>query len=313
MRLLFSYAHLRKHKKILQACCTLGRAGVPIIIDSGAFSAWRSGEPIDVNEYINFLKTHIHGFGPNTEYVALDVIKSPEKSMDNYEVMWRAGLTPAPVWVNGADAAFLKKCASHSNRIFVPGGTVSAQVGVQRLIDARKILPDASLHGLGLTAYPELIQSPGNSFDSSSYYHGPAFGQLEIFTKENGLKQVTLIAFLREQKPLPQWAVRLLKESGISLQDLGTKWFRAGACSGLACISISAHLKLYYLAERLNKLMFFVVMAPMNLIQMLASDSFHSSSAVPVKEAFALASELVKLEKENFPEFLTRITRMAVE
>jgi hypothetical protein len=81
-----------------------------ILLDSGAYSTWRRGCPIDPFTYIDFIRTNLPYI---SMYIALDVIagangrreNNPEAieataraSDRNLQVMLDAGLTPLPVF-----------------------------------------------------------------------------------------------------------------------------------------------------------------------------------------------------------------------
>ena len=59
--------------------------GIPIFMDSGAFSAFTKGKKIDIDEYIEF----INFYGDKLKLIAsLDVINEPLKSYNNYEYIY---------------------------------------------------------------------------------------------------------------------------------------------------------------------------------------------------------------------------------
>lgn len=82
------------------------------ILDSGAYSAWRSGKPIDLEKYCDWLEKNMNWIGP---YVALDVIGpndsevAAEASYKNLLRMHQRGLKPIPVWHAGEDVKWLYK------------------------------------------------------------------------------------------------------------------------------------------------------------------------------------------------------------
>lgn len=85
---------------------------VDFILDSGAFSAWKLGVEIKLDEYCDWLKQNLDWIGT---YVALDVIAphSPEKaakaSWDNWRRMKDKGLDPMPVFHAYEDEKWLGK------------------------------------------------------------------------------------------------------------------------------------------------------------------------------------------------------------
>ena len=86
------------------------KPAVDCILDSGAFSAWRLGKPINIDEYCDFLLTNASWVG---HYVNLDVInpQDPEQaaadSFANLLHMRKRGLRPVPVYHAGEDISWL--------------------------------------------------------------------------------------------------------------------------------------------------------------------------------------------------------------
>ena len=83
---------------------------VKLMLDSGAFSAWRKGKPIDLREYCDFVKAHKDVIAC---CVALDVIdpSNPEyaarQSFDNWLYMRSVGIDARPVFHAREDLKWL--------------------------------------------------------------------------------------------------------------------------------------------------------------------------------------------------------------
>lgn len=81
-----------------------------LVFDSGAYSAWKSGNPINLEEYCDFLTANQEWISHS---VALDVImpSNPEeaakRSYQNYKYMRGRGLRPVPVWHVGESVEWL--------------------------------------------------------------------------------------------------------------------------------------------------------------------------------------------------------------
>ncbi len=77
----------------------------PVILDCGAFSAFRQGVDLNVDDYIAYVRRNsefLHA------YASLDVISgtnghedSAARSYENHQRMKDAGLTPIPVFHQG--------------------------------------------------------------------------------------------------------------------------------------------------------------------------------------------------------------------
>ncbi len=99
--ILLSFASLRRSPR---ASIPTGRFS-SIMLDSGAFSAFRSGKVIDVLEYCEFIERNLDRIDL---YVSLDVIGDAEASMANLRLMESRGLSPMPVFHYGEDFDVLR-------------------------------------------------------------------------------------------------------------------------------------------------------------------------------------------------------------
>jgi hypothetical protein len=89
-----------------------GKQKIDLLFDSGAFSAWRLGKPVDLDEYCAYLHANKQWM---TAYFSLDVINpnNPEEaarqSFENYKYMRKQGLDPIPVLHAQEDIRWLVK------------------------------------------------------------------------------------------------------------------------------------------------------------------------------------------------------------
>lgn len=72
--------------------------GANVYIDSGAFSAWNAGTPIDFDDYVRFLRGL--PFDP-TGYFQLDVVGDRDATIGNLKRMVDAKLKPIAVFQRG--------------------------------------------------------------------------------------------------------------------------------------------------------------------------------------------------------------------
>ncbi len=71
-------------------------------LDSGAFSAFKSGQVVDLAEYTAFCKHHLAADPKLVEVFALDVIGDWRGSRKNTDAMWADGVPAIPVYHYGA-------------------------------------------------------------------------------------------------------------------------------------------------------------------------------------------------------------------
>lgn len=89
--ILLSYHYFPEVERVQQ----LAKAGANIILDSGAYSAFYSGQPIDIDAYADYCKQ----CEPYVErYFSLDAIGDISQSREQHAYLKSRGLDPVPVW-----------------------------------------------------------------------------------------------------------------------------------------------------------------------------------------------------------------------
>lgn len=148
-----------------------------IMLDSGAYSAWKSEKELLIDDYINYIKENTDYID---EYIAFDCIGNPEKTYKNYIKMLDEELNPIPVYHYGSDIFYLEKYLQNTNRIAL-GNTVPIRNKnhvanwINHLISK---YPDSKFHLLGSTSKAIIKNCPGLvSCDSTTYSIRPAMGK----------------------------------------------------------------------------------------------------------------------------------------
>jgi hypothetical protein len=161
-------------------------------LDSGAYSAWRSGKPIDLDKYCDYLLANTDWIG---SYVALDVINpgNPEAaakaSFDNYEHMRARGLDPIPVYHVGEDISWLYRMLDAGASYI--GLSASSLVSRNKVDDWYALawshlvnsegLPIIKAHAFGEGRPASLKQFPWYSADTTSWiYTAQRTGQVTL-------------------------------------------------------------------------------------------------------------------------------------
>lgn len=165
------------------------------MLDSGAYTAWRSKRPVDIQAYIQFIKAHEHTF---PYVVCLDQIpgvfgrtptsaqveKAAEVSLTNFKIMQDALPEMAerliPVYHQGEELQHLEHLVEAGAKYI----GISPTNGVppkQRLSWSRTVLAtlpkDIKTHGFGFsTVHPE--DAVFYSMDSSGWAQGGGYGWL---------------------------------------------------------------------------------------------------------------------------------------
>jgi hypothetical protein len=162
-----------------------------IFLDSGAFTAARQGEAIDVREYTKFARRNLSLLH---QVVNLDLIPDPlmdndeiedvcAKSYKNQQTLRDAGLSPLPV-VHRLDAPIWLERYLEDGEPYIalaPGRQAGAVGWLRRCF---KTIAQASykpkVHGLGVTNSIQLVNFPWSSVDSATWIKQAAVGRLLV-------------------------------------------------------------------------------------------------------------------------------------
>lgn len=158
--------------------------GKRLFIDSGAFSAYTQGIPVDLGAYIKWL--HAHKANVYC-YACLDIINDCEGTRRNYETMVAAGLKPIPVFHVGSPLEELERYCGLTDFVAL-GGSVQLSKRrelLQRWFDScfaivKKFWP-VKVHAFGVTAQWLLERYPFFSCDSSGAIVGGGLGRVLDF------------------------------------------------------------------------------------------------------------------------------------
>jgi len=149
-------------------------------LDSGAFSAWKSGKVISLDDYCSFLKERGDQV---TTYAALDVIGDAEASLKNYLKMRERGLDPLPAFHEGEDLSYLQEYAKHTNYIGLGNIALCNKKQRHKFMDrVFSMFPnpaEVGFHGYGVTD-PDLLRAyPWKTADSTGAYFCAFSGRLQ--------------------------------------------------------------------------------------------------------------------------------------
>lgn len=171
--LMLSYYHDKKIAKMQMK--RFRKLGLHIFLDSGAFSAWKSGVEINIDEYIQYIKDNHIG-----KYIVLDVVGNPEETYKNQKYMESKGLQPIPVFHLGSDFKYLQQLADEEYYYICLGGTVgsSREKRIEFFDKCFNKFPNTYFHGLGMTDPKLMKKYPWFSVDSTTWLIGRKFCKL---------------------------------------------------------------------------------------------------------------------------------------
>ena len=147
------------------------------LLDSGAFTAWKAGNEIHIDDYCNFVENlKIKPW----RYFTLDKIGDPIGTQKNYEIMLKRGFNPIPIFTRGESLSVLEDFYKTSDVVGI-GGLVGTQKnkgfvrGIMRHVGKRMV------HWLGFTDIQFLKYFKPYMCDSSTWESGARYGTLRLY------------------------------------------------------------------------------------------------------------------------------------
>ncbi len=178
---------------------------VDLMLDSGAFSAWNRGTPIDLNKYIGYLKANKHLLH---SYISLDIIPgesgsagrrnrqlkdyevAARGSYENHQKMRAEGLSPIPVFHQGESYSWLERMLKDGEAYISlsPFKDVNLKTRQRWLDRTFAILKGSKVktHGLSATHYIIMRDYPWTSVDSTTWSITPGYGGILVPAHEDG-------------------------------------------------------------------------------------------------------------------------------
>lgn len=139
-----------------------------IMLDSGAWTAFNSGENIRLEDYQKYIQDNRSFI---SSYLSLDVLFDSDRSFSNWQEMKRNGFDPIPVFHYKEDENYLKKYIDHS-KIIGLGGTVP-ESSKTKVAEWVRLLcwqyPEIDFHLLGSSSRKILDSCDLSSVDSSTW------------------------------------------------------------------------------------------------------------------------------------------------
>lgn len=217
-----------------------------VIIDSGAFTAWRSGNPIrleDYGEWALAFRERWQEKMKSLEFINLDVIGDQVATWDNQAKLEQMGLEPVPVVTRGAPMSELRRALDGYDYVCL-GGLVplardrkemrswldkcfSEVMACYRVSSAGEM---PKIHLLGVTQPWVLMRYPAYSTDSSAwvtvlrYGDSPVPGLRKVPRRSEGPAAVAanlhvLRSEIRRFKKMERDATALWASRGVEWED----------------------------------------------------------------------------------------------
>lgn len=196
---------------------------IRFLLDSGAFTSWKMGKKVNLDEYIAFIKS----MEPQPwRYFMLDVIGNPQETKQNLDMMLGQNLKPIPIFTRGENIEELERMYSVSDHVAIGGlvGTIKNTGFVKNIMEK---IGNRKVHWLGFTQPNFISAYRPYSCDSSSWSGAVRYGGLKIYTRGGRFITVKRLDFL--SKPNIE-LVKIFEEYGedISLFKNKKEWTNSG-------------------------------------------------------------------------------------
>lgn len=226
-----------------------------LFLDSGAFTAWKSGKPISLDDYCRFIETlPIKPW----RYFALDVIGDPHGTIQNYQTMLDRGLTPVPIFTRGEDPSVLDEYYKTSDVVGI-GGLVGTQQNKGFVKGLSEFIAGRKVHLLGFTnkAFVKVLRP--YSCDSSSVNSSLRFAHIDIFDHRTGT-WVKVNKKVFATRP-PDQLIDLIKGYGVNPARLAFHSYWSGVPSEAQKLNYASHVRASVYYDRLLNVKYFLALS----------------------------------------------------
>lgn len=150
-----------------------------LLIDSGAFTAWKQGITIDKKDYAQFIDSLT--IKP-WRYFSLDVIGDAIRTQENLDWFFANGFTPTPVFQRGEDFSLLPKYAEHTGMVGIGLG-VHSKGSMNYLRETMRHTNGVNVHWLGITRPPWISYYKPYSTDSTNIWQTRRYGRMSTYSR----------------------------------------------------------------------------------------------------------------------------------
>lgn len=188
---------------------------IRLLIDSGAFTAWKAGSTISIDDYCRFIESlPVKPW----RYFTLDVVGNPKGTLENYQIMLKRGFSPVPIFTRGEDPSLLDEYYKTSEVVGI-GGLVGTEKnkgfvkGIMRKVNGRKV------HWLGFTNLAFMKVFKPYMADSSTWEMGARFASCSLYLG-CGLPIVQITKRALQKQLRNQQIVDAIQSYGFNPNDL---------------------------------------------------------------------------------------------
>lgn len=211
LNVLVAYPYMKKN--VVEALIKHS-GSINFLLDSGAFTAWKSGKPISLDQYCDFLDSlPIKPW----RYFALDVVGDAKATMDNYEEMLKRGYNPMPVFT--ASQKFEDIDRYYETTDLIGCGGLTNKFGNESIKYLKQVMQRVNgrkIHLLGYTKPDYIKLFRPFSCDSSSWTRSQRYGLCDLYIGNGTYLSLTRRQCSKQPKP---HIIEAIKRLGFSVND----------------------------------------------------------------------------------------------
>ena len=260
---------------------TIGRLAamgtrVRFLLDSGAFTAWKAGSAIRLDDYCTFIERL-----PNKpwRYFTLDVIGDPDATQRNYDIMRERGFDPIPIITRGAELSDIDRFYETTDLVGLGGVTDSDTASYAWVKAVMAHIADRRAHILGFTSMDWLKYLKPYSADSSSWLQAARYGMSTVYFGHGRFRRISRSDV---QKAEPDRALmNQIRQLGFEPYDMQRAESWRGNRSPMSQLSCTSWLACSIEMERAIGTMLFLALANDVFLKNLADAYAQLSAAHP--------------------------------
>lgn len=249
--ILISYAYWTKK---VEAALKPYEGRYRLLLDSGAFTAFKQGKHVNLDEYCAFVKDPPV---PIERYFTLDVIGDPKATRRNLDTMLKRGLNPIPVFTRGEDGKSLEAFYEVSDLVAIGGvaGTPGAASYVKWFEE--EIRNDRPVHWLGFWDHDMGLYYKPRSSDGTGWMRARRWGCGRLYVGRGRFVDL-------DRRRTGGWrkdgTVRIaLQSMGYSLAEIMQEAAHTGVKSAMGDIETRSWIRYSRDLARLGVLLYLVV------------------------------------------------------
>lgn len=189
-------------------------------LDSGAFSAFSRGFPVELQRYGEFIQRYKASFDYYANLDAIpqnnDFAAAAQETLENQLRLEEMGLSPIPVYHKGEPEEYLVRYLEKYDYICLGGlvsdSTLSNEDFFEYVWGKYLANPDGTpkrkIHAFGMTSLKSMVAYPWYSVDSSTWLIHSKHGQIAVPVKRSGKYDYTVKPYLiavSDRSSAKQW------------------------------------------------------------------------------------------------------------